>query len=233
MYEYIIFDADHTLIDFYADERAAFRRTFSYFGTNYTEEDVERARETSDAAWAEAGLNDVHLESVQAAFHTTYFSHIPGLFARIKNFLPIEASDEALAARFIEELNATSLVIGNALEVFKTLSGRYKLCIATNGISVMQRARLKDFLPYTHELFVSEELGAIKPSRAFFSGMLTRLKAERENCLFVGDSLSSDIRGCLSAGIPCLWFNPARAPLPLDCKGVKSIVSLEELENLL
>lgn len=233
MYKYVIFDADHTLIDFYADERAAFRRTFSHFGVNYTEEDVERAREVSDKAWAEAGLNDVHLESVQAAFHTTYFAHIPLLFERVKTFLPLTATDRELADYFVNELNVPSKPLGEALSVVQRLSRKYKVCVATNGIAAMQRARLKDFLPYTHAVFISEELGVIKPGRNFFSGMLSALAAAPDECLFVGDSLSSDIRGCLAAKIPCVWFNPQNFPAPDDCKGVQSIAALEELENLL
>lgn len=233
MYRYVIFDADHTLIDFYADERAAFRRTFSHFGAKYTEEDVERARKASDEAWAAAGLNDVHLENVQAAFHRTYFCHIPSLFRRVRAFLPLDGSDEEFADYFAKELYTPAHPVGDALGVCKRLSQRYEICIATNGITAMQRARLKDFLPYTRALFVSEEMGVIKPNAAFFSGMLSKLGAAPEECLFVGDSLSSDIRGCLAAGIPCLWFNPAGLPLPDDCRGVQSVASLNELEKIL
>ncbi|MBP5242061.1 MAG: HAD family hydrolase [Clostridia bacterium] len=233
MYKYLIFDADHTLIDFYADERAAFRRTFSHYGVAYTAEDVEKARVLSDRVWAEEGLNNVHLESVQSAFHSKYFSHLPRLIDRIKEITPMSAPSEEIAAYFVKELYVPSFVIGNALETFKNFSKKYKTCIATNGITDMQRARLKEFLPYTYKLFVSEELGTIKPNAAFFTGMLARLEAQKEECLFIGDSLSSDIAGCNAVGMDCIWVNPHGLPLPQGAK-VKAVVSaVEEVENFL
>ena len=234
-YKYVIFDADHTLIDFYADERAAFRRTFSFFGANYTEEDIERARVASDSAWAEAGLNDVHLESVRATFHTAYFAHIPGLFARIREFLPVNATNEALAEKFLRELNAPSLPLGNALQVLKTVAEKYPVCIATNGMREMQEGRLREFLPYVRKLFVSQDFGTIKPDVVFFEKMLSVLHAKPQECLFVGDSLSSDVRGCIAVGMPCVWFDPDGRELPGDCRGhnVRVVTKLEELSEFL
>lgn len=233
MYDYLIFDADHTLVDFYADERAAFRRTFAHFGGKYTEEDVEEARLISDSAWADAGLNDVHLESVQSAFHTTYFSHLPGLIGRVKGIVPMSASDREIADFFVKELYVPSFAMEGAIETFRFYSQRYKTCIATNGIAEMQRARLKEFLPYTHALFVSEEIGAIKPNRNFFLAVFDRLHTSADKCLFIGDSLSSDVAGCAAVGMDCVWLNPLHIPLP-DALTVKAQIDrVEDLKGIL
>ena len=173
-YEYLIFDADHTLIDFNRDEEAAFRRTFEAFGAICSPEDLRRARSLSDTVWDEEGLNDVHSPEVRRTYHEKYVGHLPRLFVRIQESFPVAAPPEALAERFLSELNAPSAVLGAALSVFSRLSGRYKTCIATNGLTVMQTARLQAFLPYVHALFISQEVGAVKPDRCFFAGMLSR-----------------------------------------------------------
>lgn len=232
-YTYLLFDADHTLIDFDADERAAFRRTFDAFRIDYTETDIERAWRLSYAVWAQQGLNDVHLPRIQDSFHQKYLSHLPLLFAALSESLPLTAPVETIAERFLMELHAPAHPFGRAQTVFRDLSKDYKTCIATNGLSQMQRARLKEFLPYTHALFISQEMGTIKPHRKFFSLMLSRLHAEPEECLFVGDSLSSDVAGCHDAGIPCLWFNPARRPRPDPFFALGEIADLADLPSYL
>ena len=232
-YEYLIFDADHTLIDFNRDEEAAFRRTFEAFGAACTPEDLRRARYLSDTVWDEEGLNDVHSPEVRRTYHEKYVGHLPRLFARIQESFPVAAPPEALAERFLSELNAPSAVLGAALSVFSRLSGRYKTCIATNGLTVMQTARLQAFLPYVHALFISQEVGAVKPDRSFFAGMLSRLGASAADCLFIGDSLVSDVAGCATVGMDCLWFNPAHRALPDGYAPVGQIDRIEGVETFL
>lgn len=232
-YEYLIFDADHTLIDFNRDEEAAFRRTFEAFGADCTAEDIRRARVLSDTVWDEEGLNDVHSAEVRRTYHEKYVGHLPRLFSRIKEGFSVRASSEALAERFLRELNAPSVVLGEALPLFSRLSRQYKTCIATNGLTVMQTARLQAFLPYAHAVFISQEVGAVKPDRSFFAGMLSRLNASAAECLFIGDSLSSDVAGCATVGMDCLWFNPARRALPAGYAPVGQIERIEGVEDFL
>ena len=232
-YEYLIFDADHTLIDFNRDEEAAFRRTFEAFGAVCTPDDLRRARALSDAVWEEEGLNDVHSPEVRKTYHEKYVGHLPRLFARIKEKFFVGASCEELAARFLRELNAPSAALGEAFGTFCRLSRAYKTCIATNGLTIMQTARLQAFLPYAHAVFISQEVGAVKPDKSFFAGMLARLNASPRVCLFIGDSLVSDVAGCATVGIDCLWFNPARRTLPAGYAPVGQIARIEDVEKFL
>lgn len=233
MYQYVIFDADHTLIDFNSDERAAFGRTFSRFGIRFTEEDIHRAWVLSYTVWDEQGLNDLNSEYIRANFHKKYVSHLPILFSRIKEGLPTEATAEKMAAIFLDELNAPAKILGNALEIFKECSRSYRTCIATNGLSVMQRARLCEFLPHAYAVFVSEEMQAIKPAEEFFSGMFSSLGTGAEKCLFVGDSLTSDIAGANAVGMDCVWFNRSGKSLPAQYKVKGQIDDLEKVRAFL
>ncbi len=232
-YDYLIFDADHTLVDFNRDEQAAFARTFRHFGAPYTAEDIRRAWVLSYTVWDEEGLNDIHKEEIRRDYHEKYVGHLRLLFARIKEGFRVDASAEELAARFLDELNAPSAVLGAGLDTFARLSRSYKTCIATNGLTVMQTARLRDFLPYAHAVFISQAVGTIKPDKAFFTGMLARLNASAAQCLFIGDSLSSDVAGCATVGMDCLWFNPDRRALPPGYAPVGQIERIEDVEKFL
>ena len=88
--------------------------------------------------------------------------------------------------------------------------------------------------PYFKGIFISEEVGADKPSKAFFGACFAAIPGFRpEDAVMVGDSLTSDIRGGRNAGLRTVWFNPhgkePRADIRPDC----TIHALPELPALL
>ena len=98
-----------------------------------------------------------------------------------------------------------------APEVIKTLKGRVLQCAVTNGTRTAQRRKLAlagmDRI-FDH-IFISDDLGAEKPGRAFFDRVFETIGPHsRQETLIVGDSLSSDIRGGVDAGIRTCWYNP-------------------------
>ena len=54
----------------------------------------------------------------------------------------------------------------------------------------------------------------------------------RENCLVIGDSLTSDIQGANNYGLACCWFNPKKAPKPESLRVDYEIRDLRELYNI-
>ena len=64
-------------------------------------------------------------------------------------------------------------------------------------------------------MFISEVVGAEKPSLDFFRPVLEAIGPyDREELLLIGDSLTSDMEGGSRAGIPCCWYNPKGLPRP-------------------
>ena len=64
-------------------------------------------------------------------------------------------------------------------------------------------------------IFLSEKLGAEKPNKGFFDRVLAEVAPEDlSEVLIVGDSLTSDMRGGIGAGIRTCWYNPEKKPLP-------------------
>ena len=82
-------------------------------------------------------------------------------------------------------------------------------------------------------VFVSQEIGYNKPSKAYFDACFARIPGfDREKAVMVGDSLSSDIKGGINAGLKTVWVNPGHLPCG-EIKPDYEIESLSQLEALL
>ena len=212
-YTHLIFDADHTLLNYIADEGKAFCALYKKLGMPITDELLALSRISSESAWTEAGLYNVTDPEIQKAYHALYRTHTEEIFTRIFAKFPCKtATAKQAGLRFLEELKIVGQPLGNALDVIKKLSkktgGEYAVYIATNGLAEIQRKRLEEFIPYVHGVYVSEDLDSVKPLHTFFERMLTDVGAKAESCLMIGDSLVSDIAGAKSVGIDTCWFNP-------------------------
>lgn len=207
MYSYLLFDADHTLIDYTADEKTTFFTMLSGWGLPTDDETLAWCNAVSERSWTGAGLYDVHNPRVQREYHRLYRSHAVVIFEEIARRFGLPLDVGAEAARFLQLLEERANLMDGAEEVLQRLSQSHTLCLATNGLKSIQTGRTREIIRYFEKLYVSEELGAIKPLPAFFEGILSDLGAKKEECLMIGDSLSSDVAGANAAGIDCVWLN--------------------------
>ncbi len=91
------------------------------------------------------------------------------------------------------------------------LRGRAAQCAVTNGTKVAQDKKLdrSGLDKLLDPIFISEVVGAEKPSREFFTPVFAAFPGIKpEEMLIVGDSLTSDIRGGINAGVQTCWYNP-------------------------
>lgn len=63
-------------------------------------------------------------------------------------------------------------------------------------------------------LVTSEEVGSSKPGPEIFRTALRRGRVEADQTRMVGDSWKYDVLGAAALGIPAVWYNPRRAPVP-------------------
>ena len=83
-------------------------------------------------------------------------------------------------------------------------------------------------------VFISDEIGSEKPSKAFFDHVFATVKdLDRDEVMIVGDSDSSDMRGGLAAGIRTCWYNPAGASRPVALPLDEEIHDLWQVQELL
>ena len=78
-------------------------------------------------------------------------------------------------------------------------------------------------------VFVSQEIGHNKPSKAYFDACFATIPDfDREKAIMVGDSLSSDIKGGINAGIRTVWVNPEHK----TCGEIQPDYEIERLSQL-
>lgn len=93
----------------------------------------------------------------------------------------------------------------------QALRGIAAQCAVTNGTKIAQDKKLErsGLDKLLDPIFISEVVGAEKPSPAFFAPVFAAFPGIKpEEMLIVGDSLTSDIRGGVNAGIQTCWYNP-------------------------
>lgn len=89
----------------------------------------------------------------------------------------------------------------------------------TNGAPFVQRNKigLSGLGQYFDALFISEELGYVKPQKEFFMEAVRKIPDyDAGRTIIIGDSLTSDMRGGLHAGIDRCWYNPKHARCTAD-----------------
>lgn len=104
-----------------------------------------------------------------------------------------------------------------------SLSASFPMCIATNGGSTLQRAKIRaaglDRWFEKGHVFVSAEIGARKPERAFFDFVMASESVSPSEILLVGDHPENDIRGAAACGMQTCWVSLGRTrpdALPAD-----------------
>jgi 2-haloacid dehalogenase len=126
--------------------------------------------------------------------------------------------------------------VEGAEELLKNLSGKYRLFLVSNGTACVQKGRLESarISPYFEKIFISEELGADKPDPRYFEACFRQMEPfDRNRCIIVGDSLTSDILGGMNAGITSCWFNLRGREAREDIVPDYQITHLDELPALL
>lgn len=160
-------------------------------------------------AWMENDLENTQSEDVQRNYHLYYDRYVLGRYRYLLEKTGLSGDAEALAQVYLEAAeNIKTPMEADTLAVYRKLAEEYRLIIATNGTHSMQMSRLEAFLPHTYKVFISEDVGAAKPSPAFFAHMLIALGAKAEECLMIGDSMTNDIMGAKNAGMATCYYRP-------------------------
>ena len=226
MIKYLFLDLDNTILDFTKAESIAIRKTMSVYGLEPTDALAQRYSEVNDRHWKALERGELTRDQV-----------VVGRFAAFFGEQGIAVDAAAVAKTYETLLSQGHYFLPGAEEAVKEkLYGKYKLYLASNGTAVVQKGRMTsaDLYPYFEESFVSQELGHNKPSLEYFQAAFARIPGFDPNeCLMVGDSLTSDILGGKRAGLRTVWVNPNHKTAPEDLKPDYEIENLADLPALL
>ena len=221
----ILLALDDTILDFGAAERVAVAKAFRDVGLEPTEALVDRYSEINISQWE--------------AFERGELSRDKVLTRRFE--LLFEELGVQIDAEHCEEIYRGYLGVGHyfvdgAIELLEYLAPKYDLYIASNGVAATQNTRLAsaNIGHYFKNIFISETTGHHKPEREYFDYCFARIPNFNPNqTIIIGDSLTSDIKGGINAGIHTCWFNPKRKPSRADITPEYEIHALSELKALL
>ena len=225
MIEFLFLDLDDTILDFHMQESVAIRKTLSGAGVEPTEENCTLYSKINLRHWKMLEKGEITREKL--IWHR---------FAELFETLGVTADPKATAERYMDHLSQGHYFLPGAEDAVKALSKKYKLYLASNGAGRVQVSRIAsaNLAPLFADIFVSEEMGANKPDKAYFDACFAKIPGfDPQKAMIVGDSLSSDIRGGKNAGILTCWVNPKGKTAPPENTPDFEIKSITELEALL
>lgn len=225
-YKHLLFDLDHTLLDFDLSEELALTQLFTERGVTDLSAYKAAYQAINKQLWRdlEQGLVSKK-ELVETRFAKT--------FAQFGQ--TVDGVD--LARHYESCLGHQGDTYPGAQELLRVLQQRgYKLYAATNGITAIQTARLSvsGLSAYFDAVFISEELGFPKPDRRFFATIAEQIEDfSAQKTLMIGDNQIADIKGASDFGLATAFYNPNQVPLIDGVQPTYTVASYQELLELL
>ena len=216
MIKAVFIDVDDTLLDFERACEEAMRTGFEKFSIGpYRDGIAETLLEVTTDLWKKLEKEEI-----------TYDFILRERFECVFEKLGIDFDGRVFEDFFRGFLFESAIEVDGAREMLDYLEGKYILCAASNGPYAQQINRLKnaDMLGYFSHCFISEAIGASKPSRDFFSYAIDKLNEGTDEkilpceIMVIGDSLSSDMTGAISSGLASCFYDRGQT---LDTKGLK------------
>ena len=193
MIKNIFLDLDDTILDFHKSERIAITKTLQHFGIEVNDELIDRYRAFNKQCWEALERREMTRETVLVRRFELFFDS-----------LKKTVSAENVQRFYERRLSEGCYFIDGAEKLLHKLFGKYDLYITSNGTAFVQDRRIKQsgISKYFKDVFISERMGANKPSAEFFDACFERMKnKQRDETIIIGDSLTSDILGGINAGI--------------------------------
>lgn len=226
----VFIDIDNTLLSFSEYVKHTMQTGFEHFGLlHYEPYMYDVFTEENNKLWR-------RIEQGTLVFSELEKVRWNIIFAR----LGIDFDGTVFEKYFRCALYDSAIPMSYANEMLRYLSGKYTLCAASNGpheqqIHRLEIAGMKQYFDY---IFISEKIGASKPSDEFFGQAFAELNSGREEAIMptdtiiIGDSLTSDIEGGRSYGMKTCFYNVGG----VECDNVKAdyvINELNEIEGIL
>ena len=199
-YKFLLFDLDHTLLDFDTAEDVALTQLLKEEGVDDIQAYKDYYVPMNKSLWKILEEKKITKQELVNTRFSKMFSHFG-----------IEKDGVYLAERYQFYLAQQGQVLSGAMELLDSLIDRgYELYAATNGITTIQTGRMAQsgLAPYFNQVFISEQLQTQKPDALFYEKIGQQIAGfSKEKTLMIGDSLTADIQGGNNADIDTIWYN--------------------------
>ncbi len=228
-YKHIIWDLDHTLWDFNVNSADCIAELLKDFGLlaypiRNAELFIKDYKKINDQCWGEYRRGKMDKATLRfVRFQRAFEKH--GVSDRESYELANKFGDA-----YVATCPKKTALIPGTLEVLDYVKSKdYNQVILTNGFLESQEIKMVEsgLRPYFTREFISEVIGHKKPSTKVFKAVLEDLKAEVNECIMIGDSLESDIKGANNMKMDSIHFQPD------GVKHFKATHNISELTEIL
>ncbi|MEE0945911.1 MAG: YjjG family noncanonical pyrimidine nucleotidase [Acutalibacteraceae bacterium] len=193
-YTTLLFDLDNTLLDFTRSEFVCIQKLFCEEGLPCDDRAVHRYSQINDMYWKAFERGEIEAREIYT-----------GRFETLAKEYGITVDASALAKGYLQKLSKCVIKMPYCDEILRYCKEKgYKMAVITNGIPENQHSRveLSGICRYISHLFISEEIGAPKPDKAFFDRVFAEIEEkDKSKILIIGDSPTSDIKGAVNVGV--------------------------------
>ena len=193
-------DADDTILDFHGASAIALKTAFVENGIAWEEKYLTEFKRINGGLWEALERKELTRgELMDRRFHI-YLAEmgLDGIDAELFNKI------------FLTHLATHPIYITGAQEFLLALRKLGRVYVVTNGTAWIQKSRfdISGLWSYAEDVFVSDLIGFDKPAKEYTSYVLSHIPGfEAENTVWIGDSLSADIKAANEANITSIWYN--------------------------
>ena len=225
-YKFLLFDLDHTLLDFESAEETALTQMLEDMNFPDVEAFKDYYKPMNQGLWKDLEQKKLTKQELVDSRFAIGFAHFG-----------ITVDGAEMALRYQDYIRLQGQSFPGAEEMLAELvQVGYQLYGATNGVTAIQEGRMahSTIAPYFKEVFISEQLQTQKPDPDFFEKVGQRITGFRkEQTLMIGDSLSADIAGGDAAGIDTVWYNPDHKENTSQVLPTYTVSNYQEIVDLL
>lgn len=199
-YQYLLIDNDNTLMDFNAAEKKAFRDTLTACGLPVDDAVCALYHEINDAQWKALERGETTQKKLKVERYRLLLEQLGCT----------ELDPVAVSAAYEQNLGSHADLLPGAADFIRSLHGKMKIALVSNGVSAIQRSRLArcPLTPLFDAIVISEEAGVSKPDPRLLQIAMEQLGCtDKRQAVMMGDSLSADIAAANNAGIDSIFFS--------------------------
>lgn len=225
-YQNLLFDLDDTLLDYGAAEDHSLRTLFEEYDLQLTPEVKRTFQDYNVKMWQRYERGELDWQAMQVHLFGDYF----------KVYHQLKVDGRQVIEHYLDLLAGNHQLVPGTRTIMPYLKKQgYSIYAVTNGQARVQRARMKDahLRQYFDGVFISEIVGAQKPSKEMFDIVLDEIGGSPANTVMIGDSLSSDIQGGVNAHLDTGWYNPYGKRNTTRLKPTFEFHALRELQSIL
>ena len=219
-------DADDTILDFHGASATALKVAFENCKIAWQDDYASVYKRINDGLWESLERNELTRSELMERRFPLYLKE-----------LGIESVDgEEFNQQYLRSLATNPTYLKGAESFLTELRKMGKVYIVTNGTKYIQESRfeISRLWNYIEDAFISQSIGFDKPAKGYTDYVLSHIpNFDKERAVWIGDSLSADIKAANDAGIESIWFNPAKKPLNGKAQPQHIAVSFEEILNIL